>query len=334
MFPLVRGTCHCMEVEGSRDAFFALLGLSPPEEEELPLLFGRASVGNIVVTFSDTGEGRGFLLPRCNLNKVLLSIINTPSREGVGRINLLPSVILMRVPENPSQVLEQIEKDFQGLPVPFNYVTVHRKKLQGVGVAFTSARLNRAVSQDKFYSQALDISMPYGPLYNQLRGRALEYVNQGMGKRDWYELHIMIYDMWERYSLIYRRVMLTLMDLGVGLVLGEAWEKDYGRLMLPLQVYRIRLFTFFPLKRIKTILVGLEYAQDGSRLCDLDIKWGHKKGFSWTECKGEGPVDRDTFGLQCREKLFEEVDPSRRKKLLDLEKELLDQERGSSPSKE
>ena len=328
MLPLLRGTCRVMEMEMSEELFLSLLQpRCTLSKSRLPCLLGTATAGDTVVLLPEGEEPEeAYLLPETSPEQVLALLVNEGKKAEVRQVRLLPRIILMRVPGNLPKVFDQIREDFSGTPVPLDRIASHRSELRGVGVCFTPSRLNRNISPEEFHSQALDIPVPYNTLYQQLRARAFEYVNQGMEKRDWYEVNIMIYDKYERYLLQYKRVMTVLVDLGVGLVLGEAWEKDYGRLLLPLQVYRIRLFTFLPPEEIKEILIGLEYAEDGSRLCDLDIRLGKKKGMSWTDSKGKNSGNREEFGRICREKLLRQIDSRRGEQLLQLERELLREE--------
>ncbi len=325
MLPLLRGSYRVMEMDTSEDLLLPLLtSRLTVAKEPLSLLLGSATAGDTVIILPGGRErNEGYLLSESSPEEILALVINQGKGEILKEVRLLPRLILMRVPGNLPKVVEQIREDFSGTPVPLERIATHRSELRGVGVCFTTSRLNRNTPVEAFYPQALDIPGPYSSLYQQLRARALGYVNQGRENRDWYEVNIMIYDKYERYVLQYRRVMMVLMDLGVGLVLGECWEKDYGRVLIPLQVYRIRLFTFLPPEEIKEILVGLEYAGEGTRLCDLDIRLGKKKGLSWTEAKKKNTQSREEFARTCREKLMQELSPRHREKLVRLEEELL-----------
>jgi len=321
-----------MELEIAEESFVSLLQPQGGASKEfLPFLLENATAGDTVVILPGGREREeGFLLAETSPEEILALLINEKKQAEVGQVRLLPRIILMWVPGDLPKVVEQIREDFSGIPIPLKEIIARRVGLRGVGVCFTRSRLNRNISPEEFHPQALDISVPYNTLYRQLRARAFEYVNQSMEKRDWYEVNIMIYDKYERYLLQYKRIMMVLMDLGVGLVLGEAWEKDYGRMLLPLQVYRIRLFTFLLPLEIKEILMGLEYAGDGSRLCDLDIRLHKKKGLSWTESKEKTSRSREELGRQYREKILREISPRHRKELLQIEEDLLKEEYGNS----
>ncbi len=329
MLPLLRGTCRVMEIDMPEQLLVSLARSQwTVTKNKLPCLLGTATAGDTVIILPGGRErDEGYLLPQASPEEILALLINQGKKEGVEQVRLLPRIILMRVPGNLPKVVDQIREDFAGTLVPLEKVAAHRSELRGVGVCFTPSRLNRNIAPEEFYPQALDIPVPYTTLYQQLRARALEYVNQGMENRDWHEVNIMIYDKYERYLLQYKRVMMVLMDLGVGLVLGESWEKDYGRVLLPLQAYRIRLFTFLLPEEIKEILMGLEYAEDGSRLCDLDIRLGKKKGLSWTESKKRNSRSREELARECRTKLLQNLDARHREKLVQFEEELLREER-------
>lgn len=80
----------------------------------------------------------------------------------------------------------------------------------------------------------------------------------------------------------YKRLAIVLDNMDIGLILGEMWTKDYPRFMMSVLVYQIRLFTLLSPLKIKEILLGLEYAYDGTRIVDFDLICKNKNRLDWS----------------------------------------------------
>ncbi|MFA4663028.1 hypothetical protein [Pyrococcus kukulkanii] len=105
-------------------------------------------------------------------------------------------------------------------------------------------------------------------------------------KPEWNEIIIKLYDTFENYRENIERLVLTIEDLDLGLIVAEGWDWDYPRPLLKVPVYKLKLITWESPERIKFLLKGLEY-KGYKRLCDIDVivegeklSWIHVGKFS------------------------------------------------------
>ncbi|NLD96250.1 MAG: hypothetical protein GX635_03950, partial [Synergistaceae bacterium] len=92
-------------------------------------------------------------------------------------------------------------------------------------------------------------------------------------------------------------------------------------ILMPVQIYRLRLFTFLSTLLVKELLMGLEYAENGDRLADFDLYSGRDK-ISWGSLKDRG-AGRANLGKTAREKLFSRLSARDRERLTAMEHRLL-----------
>lgn len=226
-----------------------------------------------------------------NLEKVIIANISSEdllsrfiSQENPPqntKVRSAPSIIVMRYFGDVEKIISEIEHDYDCREGSFVDL-LEQGNDKGVILSFTDRSLKSDVFIRSLYKKALYIKLPYETFMADMRMHALRYINEGIGKKDWYELEIRIYDRYQAYSLQYDRLIEILEELELGLVLGEAWTKDYPRMFMPVGVYRIRFFTFNPPKDIKKVLLGFEYTSDGTRIVDMDLYQGKTK-INWTD---------------------------------------------------
>jgi hypothetical protein len=134
----------------------------------------------------------------------------------------------------------------------------------------------------------------------------MDLFNESIGRRDWTEMEIRIYDTYEHYSPHIERLRTVLRSLQIGLNLGEGWGKDHARILMPIQVYRLRILTFVEPEEIKKTLVALEHTQEGTRFVDMDLFVKGRK-VSWTSLHEEDLKERVQMGAGLRRRAVREV---------------------------
>lgn len=235
-------------------------------------------------------------------DEVLTLFLNENGRNLFRSVRLVPRLLFFRVFGERERIIDQIARDYKGERTRLRHV-LRIPRRGSIAVCFTASPLNRPLSLDDMMDGVLCVNgVSYERLFISLRSRALWYFSEGLEDRQWNELEIRIYDSWGGYIEHCKRLRVVLESLEAGMILGEGWGKDFAHILMAVRVYRLRLFTFFAPKEIKGILMGLEYAADGTRLVDLDLYAGKEK-ISWGELNGHFP-DRAVLGKTFRKNLF------------------------------
>lgn len=253
---------------------------------------------------------------------VLCKLLNSGYSDLISHIRTAPRLLILRVIGNLDLVMKEIQSDMGGVLGSFMDL-LDEGSQHSTLVSITEKPLNRSMRIGDLYHEALKLEGSYAKYAKELRMHALKYLNIGINNRDWHEIEIRIFDRYSAYELHYDRLVELFEALELGLVLGESWSKDYPRLFMAVEVYRVRFFTFFDPKIIKQYLLGMEYTQDGMRIVDYDVYYNHKK-MDWTEVlKKEDPKNRLQAGKKYRDDLFLKLGTSAKEELLRLEEAVI-----------
>lgn len=243
------------------------------------------------------------LVVREESDRLLCRLFKADSSRYITDIRTAPRIILLRCVGDITKVMTQLHTDFGGTMGTFTDMFEIGNASSNL-VCLTEKPLNRNMSTKDLYGQILKLDGKHGEIYKRLRMQALKYLNIGIGNRDWNEIEIRIFDRYSAYELHYERLIEIFEDLELGIVLGESWSKDYPRLFMSVEVYRVRFFTFHNPVYIKRLLLGMEYMPDGTRMVDYDVYFNQKK-IAWTETlQKEDPRVRNQCGLNARAEIM------------------------------
>ncbi|HNU80095.1 MAG TPA: hypothetical protein PLW98_03775 [Bacillota bacterium] len=253
---------------------------------------------------------------------ILCNMLNDKKIDLVSRSRIATRIIILRAMGDLERVVRDISGDYQcivGNPLDI----IKSSDENGTLVVVTEKPLHRNISCKKdVYEKALLINEKYRPLIRSLRSRALKYLNNGIGNKDWYELEIRIYDKYGEYDLHYNRLLNIMESLEIGIILGASWGKDYPRPMLAIEIYRVRFFTFYDPVYIKKMLLGLEYLEDGTRIVDYDLFYKRKKLY-WAEAAEKDIMERHLLAAKYRGEILSKLSENEMKKLHKIENDIL-----------
>lgn len=248
----------------------------------------------------------------------LSKLINLKLGDLLASAELGPGLLLQRLPQGGSRVIDLIKEEHQGEALGLEEA-INIGEANDTVVVFTEAPLHKPVRVEKALEPSLLIHHPIPQVYKELRRQAVLYFTQGLAKSEWYEVRINIYDVDDQYELHARRLELVLEDLAAGLILGEIWTKDHALALFSVAAYQIRLFTMMEPLELKTLLLGMEYDAKGSRFVDMDLYHRQKK-IEWGAIAKRLPFGRQKSGLHYRNELHSRLSPETIKKLMELEK--------------
>lgn len=264
-------------------------------------------------------------------DKLLCKILSDHKCPLICNIRMAPRIIIMRAFGDIEKVIDEIKNDYNAITASFeNIIESHND--EGTVITFVQNPLNRNMNLTDLYNKSLFVQDKYYSLLRSLRMHGLKYINQGLGNKDWYELEIRIYDIYDAYEIHYKRLLKVIESLELGVVLGESWGKDYPRPLMSVGVYRLKFLTFYPPEYIKRIFVGLEHLEDGTRIFDCDIYYRRKKLY-WVdlakkEFKGQGgfkirKFPREDYGMLLRTEVLSKIGETEREEIFRLEDEIL-----------
>jgi len=253
---------------------------------------------------------------------ILCNMLNDKKIDLVSRSRIATRIIILRAMGDLERVVRDISGDYQCIVGnPLDIIKSSDEK--GTMVVVTDKPLHRNVSfKTDIYEKALYIKEKYRPLIRSLRSRALKYLNNGIGNKDWYELEIRIYDKYGEFDLHYKRLLNIMESLEIGIMLGASWGKDYPRPMLAIEIYRVRFFTFYDPVYIKKLLLGLEYLEDGTRIVDYDLFYKRKKLY-WAEAAEKDTKERHLLAAKYRGEILSKLSEIEMKKLHKIEDDIL-----------
>ncbi len=136
------------------------------------------------------------------------------------------------------------------------------------------------------------------------------------------ELGITIYDHHNLYDLQRQRIYTVITDLSLGFIVGERFTTDSPRFLMKIIVYLIKLLTPEDIQKIKWYMMGLEFLENGERICDIDILYRGKK-ISWRDLDGIDHTGRkEHIALQAREELMSTLSDEAREHLSRLDEKI------------
>ncbi|NLN49194.1 MAG: hypothetical protein GX154_08975 [Clostridiales bacterium] len=256
-----------------------------------------------------------------DLDSILCRIINEKTYNLIKTVKIAPRFIIFRTFGDIDKIIYSILKDYDG-KVSDMIETAYNLDLDCSLIGFTDKPLNRNLGLEDFYDKCLQIDYNTKSLYRNLKMNALRYLNEGLVNKNWYEMEIRIYDIYNAYPFHYRRLMHIIEHLELGIVLGESWTKDYPFVLMPVGVYSLKFFTFFKPEYIKSIMMGLEHTNDGIRLCDLDVYYSRKK-LSWREFAKDKSATKEGVRQGFRKKLIDMLSPESARYILEIENETI-----------
>lgn len=272
---------------------------------------------NKIVKFTDP---KSIIVIEIQSDIFLSDIISSKVCHLVSKIRIAPVMIIMRAFGNIDKIIKKIQEVHKCKIGTTSYLWQEHNS--GSLIVFTKSPLNKVITYSDLYENALLIDQEYNSLMEEFRMRGLEYLNSGIDNRDWYEFEIKIYDRYSQYRLHYQKLLKIIEDLEIGLILGESWGKDSALFFLNVEVYRIRLFTFYDPKYIKEILLGMEYIDSGLRIVDYDLFYKRRK-INWTAAKDKENTDRVSLGKKHRNRIFSQLNPSQIKEIIEIEDKIL-----------
>ncbi len=331
MLQIVRSGPRVMMLKGETEGLDRVLADAfPVAMHTFESAIDSAGEGQTIVALHGSGDGehREYRVLPSSAEDVLVALVNNASHI-LNSVRLLPRILFFRIFGDSDRVLEQMESDLKDGIIPGAVVRRGRlRSLLGtsrrneIAVCFTRASLTGSVAVSDLLDTVLLVEeVVYHELYSFLRNRALWFFTEGLEGRTWNEMEIRIYDSWGYYTEHAKRLRIVLDALEIGMVLGEGWGKDYGHILIPVRVYRLRLFSFLSPELVKEILLGLEYDEEGGRLVDFDLYCGKDK-ISWGGVKRD-KGGRPEVGEAAREKLFSRLRRNEREQLERLEKSVV-----------
>ncbi len=306
-----------------------LLKNQDAREYDSESVFEYAGEGSTIMVLTDSiddvlkgGSAKTRLVIKEEPDIVMARIINEGKTGLIRKIRISSRTIFMRAMGDMDKIFEEIKKDYEGTEAPFmDILKSHRD--DGVIVALTEKPLNRDIQlKDIYKEKGLFINEGYYDMFKELRVHGLKYLNAGMQNNEWYELEFRIFDKYGAYKKHFERLIMVLEALELGIVLGHFWSKDYPRVLLAVDVYSVKFFTFFQPKSIKRILLGLEHLEDGTRIVDYDLFYKKEKLY-WRSSVEDKNERREAASKRYRKEILSRLTENEINELLALEEEIL-----------
>ncbi|MCX7884081.1 MAG: hypothetical protein N2448_03510 [Caloramator sp.] len=251
------------------------------------------------------------------------SILNYKAYSYIKDSHIAPGTLIMRVLGNSERIIESIKQCYDG-----KIMSIEKCLDEGISnqtiLSFTEKPINKKLNLKDFKDEHMLINMPSHILHKRLMSQSLRFLNEGLEGKDWYDLQIRIYDRYSKYRLHYERLSVVLDSLESGLILGESYAKDYPRFLMSVLVYQIRLFTLINPIEIKKMLLSMEYLEDGTRICDLDLIYKGKK-VDWVETIDSSTkgFTRQQLGIKFREETFSKLSMEYIEKIKKYDEEII-----------
>ena len=322
MLSIVRGGPRTLLLRGRKEELETTLsGRFSLDEHTLAEALDTAVEGQTILVVSAAGRReRTLWIADVPSEEILAFLITGKRKELVDSATLLPRLLFFRVFGDKERVLQQMTEDYGASRGTLRHI-LRSPRRESVAVCFTQKALNQPLSMEDLFDEVLYIRhVGYEELLASLQNKALWYFSEGLENRQWNEMEIRITDTWGCFRQQYERLRLALEALEVGMILGEGWGKDFAHILMPIRIYKIRLFTFLSPRDVKEILMGLEYGSDGERLVDFDL-YSRREKISWGGTAAR-EKNRDILGKRMRTELLQRLDPSVRQKLQQEEEEL------------
>lgn len=306
-----------------------IIKISDGKELSLEEAFDSSGEDDTIVIFTremfekvSTKDFENVIIAKISSEDLLSRFISQDNPPQNTKVRSATSIIVMRYFGDVEKVIDEIKIDYDCKEGDFVDL-LEQGNDKGVILCFTDKSLKSDVFIKNMYKKALYIKIPYETFMADMRMHSLRYINEGLGKKDWYELEIRIFDRYSAYQLQYDRLIEILEELELGIVLGEAWAKDYPRLFMAVGVYRIRFFTFNQPKEIKKVLLGFEYTSQGTRIVDMDLYKGKTK-INWTDTLEKGlPRIRFKMAEIFRNRSIAQMRPETVENIIRLDEEII-----------
>lgn len=268
-------------------------------QEDYSIVFIANTMNSVV----DKGQIESILMVKAE-SEVLLCRLLSPDCAGlVAEVRPATQILIMRAMGDLDLVMDTMQSDLGGQLGSFEDILWSGNDATTL-VSLTDKPLHKRMSTRDLFDKCLKLDGNHYYFLNELRMHALKYLNVGIGNKDWNEIEIRIFDRYSAYKLHYDRLLELFEILELGLVLGESWSKDYPRLFMSVEVYRVRFFTFHDPAVIKRLLLGMEYLDNGLRIVDYDVYF-HQKKIGWSDVLEKAdPKARNLLGLKCRTEMF------------------------------
>lgn len=254
---------------------------------------------------------------------LLCALVNEGLCSLVQRVESRQGGLIVRTFGEPGAIIDLLKAELGAREIQEADRTSWPEQ-QGTTVLFTEKPLGRIVDPSDLHPRHLVLPMRNEPASRLMRRSIVRYVTSGLAGRSWNAIELRLYDKYGLYDLHYKRVMRALEALELGLVVGEGWSRDFARVLLELKCYSLKMVTPLDPPEVKRILVGLEYAANGTRIMDIDLYLGKQK-VGWTELaeNEKRGKSRESIGLKARSDLYARLEPADRGELEALEAEIL-----------
>lgn len=252
---------------------------------------------------------------------ILMRMINDGRADLLEKAQLGPALLLMRIPEEGQSIIDRLREEYCGSILSLS---------EGIGsgesedtlIVFTNGPINRYTTYDRKDLPFLLVNVPIAEMQKNIRRDAVRYITQSLADTEWYEYRINIYDAYGHYMQHLERLMLAFSDLELGLVLAQRWTRDHALVLYSVTAYQVRIFSLIPPKKLKKLLIGLEFDHNGSRFVDMDLYYRNKKiEFSSLDIENR-KKGRQKLAATMRDKILAEMSEDTLQKFLDVEEKL------------
>lgn len=336
MLNLVRGTSKFVTLESKNiDKLFQFIDetqrvlLHGPFSTQLKnTIFERAIEGNTIIFITEEIHSnvqdkdlKYIILINGELECLLSEMMNQQlSINVVSKVKIAPRIIFLRCSGNLEKVAAAVSEDVNGQTLATQNAFDNVAK--GTLIYFSCDALHKPNQLESVHHTCVYTKCSYHRVFAHLRNQNLKYLNIGIDNADWFELKIKIYDSYGHFDLHYKRMRYAFEKLEMGMILGETWGKDVASVFQTVGIYKVRFFTFKEPLEIKKVLVGLEYLDDGERICDYDLYWKRKK-YHWDQVRTEDVKGKKELGIYYRQIILNQLQKKEKEKMAAMEKDII-----------
>lgn len=253
---------------------------------------------------------------------LLSDLINRGLIGEVTKARLAPGVVLLRLLGRVDRVLERLQEDYGGLRISPTFLPEPTETAR-TAIYVTSRSLNHRIMREDLFPTGLLIPGDISLNLPCIREQSIELLNLALEGKKWTEAEIRIGDAAENFLIHYRRLLLAIRALELGVIIQESWGKDYPMAMRSVPVYKVRMVTPFPLTEIKKVTIALEFSRKGPRLADMDVMEGKEKMHWGPFMKSEGLRERYEIIARFQAELYRRLTPEDAAAMEALEEEAL-----------
>jgi hypothetical protein len=252
---------------------------------------------------------------------ILMRIINDGKAGLLERAQLGPGLLIMRIPQEGQSIIDRIKEEYDGSILSLSE-GISRGESEDTIIFFTTRSINRYTAYVSNNLPVLLVNVPVAEMQRNIRRDAVKYITQSLADTEWYEYRINIYDTEGRYMQHLERLMLVISDLELGFALGERWTRDHALALYSVTAYQVRIFSLLPPQRVKMLLIGLEFDQQGRRFADMDLYYRNRKvEFNTLDAEAK-KMGRAKLAAEMRDKILAGLSEESRRKFLDMEEKL------------